>query len=1628
MTGVNHKRIRHYAPGVLAKQNRLNPDMSAMLFRAGVKVASTTERLIADVSIKAAMPSIGGGKEDTDNKKRGLESGSKFVNDKGVVYDPSGKKGPNKYLKLHVTDTERKQALMSADPVPNFGWVEKGETNTPHMPKGVKVSVQRYRVDPRTNKPILSTGYDPFNPFTKYMPKGEIKEKALGRTIDEEKPGSRLLHFGARAAGVIVDALGKFRCPPGTPAANRFTNERGEGCLAIGHTAAVLMAATVANIASDGGGAHWIENLLRVGVAAAEIKEIWRKEGMDGVQRFASTYLTTPLGGRGHLKGEKYADPSYRGGIAAQIASIMSVGENRTERMARVAEEKRLKIADLMTAHGLVPSGDEEADIIKLLEKIGENPAHGLAASGHEFYVGGTKDSHDKWLRSKFFEAHYGAIKHYYGDMTLAEFEAKYHAEKSAGGTPFTQAIDDMHRRESQMRTGMFEQIALDATTRRDSLKDVIIITDFDKDLPGRSDFYELNGMAGGGTLYVGSGPAVRGHRDGPPAGHMDLYTATGGTQEEQWAAVAAAIAADDTGRYWAHTFSTDLAAMHGRGWRDFGAQAGAHEVYHYDQINAIKEWHKAKQALDPSFEAGVDFDSLNNAGLLRLAERFLDDASPEMLREALGADIEDLIDKRLDAVAGAYSGVEQQNALKKIRAANAGAIPMVEANNARSLALFETMAELGANRNTGLIGDDPALDALVDHVFGPPGPSTAIPAVPAGPTVPAGTTPAVPGSAPRPSRPYVPGSGPKWIPESAPTVAPRPGGTRPSGGSRGRGFDPFSGRRKGKIPKALREDNLTFQDVDEMVNGKPTGRKTGLLAILDYYNRVYHPSPSADSMEQEAGRRAHKDMRDIIKSLAENGGLSPEEIDTISQKILNQETLSSEEEQKLENSIIILRQHIATMTRALKDIEDLPHSERTRETSIQRMRLERLQRSLGQSLTAPLNDLWDINEHYKSGGKLHPTGRTYSPIPDDLFPDVPGYEPRREPGYEPIRDGGFESASRVAKKQTESLSAEELSIVSSATRTPPNPSWTTLPPGIAKEFLEVNETYERYGLRNDDYPIDDIETFVPVLKVLDNSNIDEDLIVETEIPIDSNDIGSTISLDGLSSTDIIDRPRASNGFASRSETARKHAGTVGRILNSSAARKAFEKMGLDPENEDLVSLAAETAIAFSAGGPAAAIIPIARRGSRDAGEKALQMMVKKGWITNSVASKISAYGLDRIAKEGLPDEIMEAMKTVGVAVTDEETKKSALRMAGALQDRSSELMESSRRTIRKMRERIESIGDGKSAYVEIEVKALGEGIGKNNVPQKEAKKQKVRITVPSGSKGRVDEDGKVLLPPGKMKVTGIDEDGVTEAEVTEQTSAIDYMKNAEKKLAENAEKTTNEKLKQLLHNSSKKYAQMAKDEQVSSRDYASSGVSKITLNKAQAIIDDAKDAGYSLFNDEYVFVNGKKQPIEDFYGIFMKSMTDVIEKVKINLDSNLFPEDKELHNFIKINSAKTIYSELMGIADAVFAGIDRRARVTMTRSSLQDFLTSGRIANIDVDSKMLSEMKKHRDRIVGGSDSSDEFALTPVDLIHEYQTHKIERSLYTGGTKVGSEEFADYGRGIDVVLRSENSKRIGFG
>jgi hypothetical protein len=74
-----------------------------------------------------------------------------------------------------------------------------------------------------------------------------------------------------------------------------------------------------------------------------------------------------------------------------------------------------------------------------------------------------------------------------------------------------------------------------------------------------------------------------------------------------------------------------------------------------------------------------------------------------------------------------------------------------------------------------------------------------------------------------------------------------------------------------------------------------------------------------------------------------------------------------------------------------------------------------------------------------------------------------------------------------------------------------------------------------------------------------------------------------------------------------------------------------------------------------------------------------------------------------------------------------------------------------------------------------------------------------------------------------------------------------------------------------------------------------------------------------------------------------------------------------------------------------------------MSKSSLQEFVGSGKIANIDVDSESLRILKTKRDEMLGNAPGIKEFSFTPVELVHGILIEKVEEKLYENGTNVST-------------------------
>jgi len=144
-------------------------------------------------------------------------------------------------------------------------------------------------------------------------------------------------------------------------------------------------------------------------------------------------------------------------------------------------------------------------------------------------------------------------------------------------------------------------------------------------------------------------------------------------------------------------------------------------------------------------------------------------------------------------------------------------------------------------------------------------------------------------------------------------------------------------------------------------------------------------------------------------------------------------------------------------------------------------------------------------------------------------------------------------------------------------------------------------------------------------------------------------------------------RSRTSVGSNTRAK-----AGVAGRIISSERSRKALEKLGIDEDRAEAVQLLGEMAAAFSISGPAGMGSVLARRAGRDVADFGLAEAVERGWMSQATADKVAKRMLDRVAPEGLPEDIKDIIEKGKDAVTSDESKA-----------RAAELLDTIRETVR---------------------------------------------------------------------------------------------------------------------------------------------------------------------------------------------------------------------------------------------------------------------------------------------------------------------------------------------------------
>lgn len=168
----------------------------------------------------------------------------------------------------------------------------------------------------------------------------------LGRTLKERGSLPTVGARAARAAGVIVDSLGKLRCPPGTPNANQFTDLSMSNCMVPGLGAARRLAQEAAN------------STQRMFAQAQSIMDSpSSKKKAKGVARVAA------LAALGALDALDYLNVDGSGSLTAStlaVAEVLRYGSaslaeaalNRLQRRGKITENQRKNLQAIVDKIG----------------------------------------------------------------------------------------------------------------------------------------------------------------------------------------------------------------------------------------------------------------------------------------------------------------------------------------------------------------------------------------------------------------------------------------------------------------------------------------------------------------------------------------------------------------------------------------------------------------------------------------------------------------------------------------------------------------------------------------------------------------------------------------------------------------------------------------------------------------------------------------------------------------------------------------------------------------------------------------------------------------------------------------------------------------------------------------------------------------------------------------------------------------------------------------------------------------------------------------------------------------------------------------------------------------------------
>lgn len=376
MTGKSYLKTRVFLTSKLESPipQRKSFNEAAVDFRNSVSTSSLQNSLNPVIAVKA-VPGAGN-KNDSDGKKRTNNGSVPGVeNFGGYRYNPNQKGGPGKVFRFAASYESRINPRLQT---PNWGWMDAEKE--PVKESNASIRIRKYKTNVRTGE-IIEDSEKLMNPFTAdgedFFDSPQVK-RLPGQTIGETMRGAGFLQRAARAAGLILDADGKMRCPPGTPAANQFTDSTGSNCFGFSADEIFDMAKRVASGLSSGAD----EPLLGVdgaGVLAVEEEPLkndargWKK--ILGSLKDVSRVFSEDINGRSTIPSTVQTDST------PGLAMWFKDGAKRGRKSLR---GMRQKVDDVIEKTGAKSTdrNDPNSDIINAFERLRESGVVTTAFTG----------------------------------------------------------------------------------------------------------------------------------------------------------------------------------------------------------------------------------------------------------------------------------------------------------------------------------------------------------------------------------------------------------------------------------------------------------------------------------------------------------------------------------------------------------------------------------------------------------------------------------------------------------------------------------------------------------------------------------------------------------------------------------------------------------------------------------------------------------------------------------------------------------------------------------------------------------------------------------------------------------------------------------------------------------------------------------------------------------------------------------------------------------------------------------------------------------------------------------------------------------------------------------------------